>query len=113
MRHFITDRERPVPSSGGTTMKSHPVRLGLLPSLLLVAVCTIGCGSNPEVTPPGAPVVRYVPVVKEDITDYEFFTGRAEAIDYVEVRARVTGYLTEINFTPGSRIKKFDPKDPK
>jgi RND family efflux transporter MFP subunit len=94
-------------------MKPLPSRLGVLSGLFLAAVGAIGCGSTPETTPQGAPVVRYIPVAKEDITDYEFFTGRAEAIDYVEVRARVTGYLTEINFKPGSRIKKFDPKDPK
>jgi multidrug efflux system membrane fusion protein len=73
----------------------------------------VGCSGHPEPTPPGPPVVRYVPVKEESITDYEYFNGRAAAIDYVEVRARVTGYLVEINFKPGQEVKRYDPKVPK
>jgi RND family efflux transporter MFP subunit len=81
-------------------------RKGLVFGLLLLGASTIGCSSKPEQAPPGAPVVRYVPVVEESITDYVYFTGRAAAIDYVEVRARVTGYLDSFDFKPGADVKK-------
>jgi RND family efflux transporter MFP subunit len=47
------------------------------------------------------PLERYV-------TDYADFTGRTAAVDSVEVRARVWGYLDKINFQEGAIVKKGD-----
>jgi len=44
--------------------------------------------------------------ISREITDYVFFTGRTDAIESVEIRARVTGYLMEIDFKPGLDVKK-------
>src|SRR5207237_9326882 len=40
------------------------------------------------------------------ITDYEDFTGRTEAVESVELRARVWGYLAKINFKDGAEVQK-------
>jgi len=48
-----------------------------------------------------------LPVVRE-VTDYEDFTGRTDAKLTVEVRARVTGYLSKINFKDGCEVKEGD-----
>lgn len=53
-------------------------------------------------------VIVAEPVIRE-ITDYEDFSGRTEAINSIEVRARVTGYLDKVRFTEGMEVKKGDP----
>jgi RND family efflux transporter MFP subunit len=40
------------------------------------------------------------------VTDSETFTGRLEAVDHVDVRPRVAGYISSVNFTDGSMVKK-------
>ena len=57
--------------------------------------------------------VRPVPVtvskpLERDVTDYADFTGRTAAVDSVEVRARVWGYLDKVNFKEGVLVKKGD-----
>ncbi len=57
--------------------------------------------------PAGVPVTVAKPVVKE-ITEWDEFTGRFDAVESVEVRARVNGYLAEVHFTEGSIVRKGD-----
>ena len=62
-------------------------------------------------TPAGAPKPPLVtvshPLVKT-ITEWDEYTGQFQAVDSVEVRARVSGYLTEIHFTDGQWVRKGD-----
>ncbi|MDX2222052.1 MAG: efflux RND transporter periplasmic adaptor subunit, partial [Rhodospirillaceae bacterium] len=51
------------------------------------------------------PVTVAKPIVKE-ITEWDEYTGRFEAMQSVEVRARVSGYLTRINFTDGQMVEQ-------
>ncbi len=46
--------------------------------------------------------------VEQEVTDYAEFTARTAAVDCVEVRARVWGYLAKVNFEEGSLVKKGD-----
>ncbi|MDP4003563.1 efflux RND transporter periplasmic adaptor subunit [Methylobacterium sp. NEAU K] len=55
--------------------------------------------------PPKVTVAK--PVVRQ-IVEQDQYTGRFDPIEYVEVRARVTGYLEKINFTDGQTVKKGD-----
>jgi RND family efflux transporter MFP subunit len=59
----------------------------------------------PETSPPTV-VVSY-PLLRE-VRDYEEYTGRTAAIDSVQVRARVGGYLDKINFKEGADVKQED-----
>src|SRR5206468_827739 len=63
--------------------------------LLLPLPALAGCNRQNGVAPP--PKVQEVQVARSlersDIVDYEVFTGRTEASDRVDLRARVTGYL--------------------
>jgi multidrug efflux system membrane fusion protein len=56
-------------------------------------------------TPPPPAVTVAKPVVK-DVVEHDDYTGRFNAIDYVQVRARVTGYLTKVNFQDGAFVRK-------
>jgi len=63
-------------------------------------------------TPAGSadavPEVKVVAVVSREVTDFADSTGRTEAAQSVEVRARVTGYLAKVDFKDGSEVKKGD-----
>ncbi|MBE7247594.1 MAG: efflux RND transporter periplasmic adaptor subunit, partial [Actinomycetospora chiangmaiensis] len=87
-----------------------------LPSLLTVlSALAAGLVAGPLATPvraqaPGGPPPKVTvakPVVRQ-IVEQDQYTGRFDAIEYVEVRARVTGYLEKINFTDGQTVKKGD-----
>jgi multidrug efflux system membrane fusion protein len=68
-----------------------------------------GCGQRHDTgNPEGPPVVRVTQPVEQKITEYDYYTGRTDAVDAVDVRARVTGYLTEIEFESGKEVKKDD-----
>ncbi|MEO1205475.1 MAG: efflux RND transporter periplasmic adaptor subunit [Pseudomonadota bacterium] len=57
---------------------------------------------------PAAPAVEVVTVTTQVLAQYEEFTGRFEAVDHVEIRARVSGYLDTVHFKPGQRVSAGD-----
>jgi RND family efflux transporter MFP subunit len=57
--------------------------------------------------PPPATVTVSAPL-QRDIVEWDEFTGQFAAVDYVEIRARVSGYLTEIHFGDGDIVKQGD-----
>ncbi len=68
-------------------------------------------GCSRQVPPPPAaalPTVMVSQPVERTVTDYADFTGRLSAVDSVEVRARVDGYLDSVHFKAGSLVKKGD-----
>lgn len=75
-----------------------------------------GCKGKNEYVAPPAPQVTVSKPVQQAVTDYVDFTGMTEAVEFVEIRARVEGYLQSIQFEPGARVKKgallfvIDPK---
>ena len=78
----------------------------LLVSLLFAAP---GCGHAPPPLPPsGPPQVEVSLPVHQEIRDYEDFSGQTESVASIDVRARVTGYLSKVNFEHGAEVKKGD-----
>src|SRR5260370_15942874 len=80
-------------------------------ALLLSAVLGNDRLSGPAMAQNAAPAPPPVTVsvpLQRDIVEWDEFTGQFAAVDYVELRARVSGYLTEINFTDGDIVKKGD-----
>jgi RND family efflux transporter MFP subunit len=69
----------------------------------------VGC-EKPEVKVADVkpPVVIVAAPVTREVTDYEDFPGRTDAVHTVEVRARVTGYLDKVLFKDGDEVKKDD-----
>jgi RND family efflux transporter MFP subunit len=81
--------------------------------LLLAGLLAAAAGCN-RATPPlaktaPATVTVAAPEVRYDVVESEDFTGRTEAIEFIEVRSRVTGYLKEIKVEDGAKVKKDDP----
>src|SRR5919206_445994 len=56
--------------------------------------------------PPPLPAVTVAPVEQREISGWDEFTGRLEAVDAVEIRPRVSGYITRITFVEGKEVKK-------
>jgi RND family efflux transporter MFP subunit len=81
------------------------MRILFLGLCLVLAGCVRVPSAPPETTPPPVTVSR---PVERDVTDYADFTGRPAAVDSVEVRARVWGYLDKVNFKEGALVKKDD-----
>jgi multidrug efflux system membrane fusion protein len=87
----------------GAVMRSLFVCLGLL----LILLTETGCKKTPA--PKQAPLpVNVVTAIEKEVTEWDEFTGRLEAVESVEIRPRVSGYITEIHFEAGAIIKKGD-----
>jgi multidrug efflux system membrane fusion protein len=80
--------------------------------LAVVAATLAGCGRNDAAASAAAgmppPQVTVAQVLQKQVTEFDEFTGRFEAIDRVEIRPRVNGYISSVNFTEGSEVKKGD-----
>jgi RND family efflux transporter MFP subunit len=77
---------------------------------LLAAGFAMSCPqaqAQQQAAPPPPPVTVAQPVERK-VAEWDEFTGRFQAVDTVEVRARVSGYLTEIHFTDGQMVKTGD-----
>src|SRR5437660_3557578 len=78
---------------------------------LVLGFCLGLAGCAPR--PPEAPATAPIPVtvsfpVEREVTDFADFTARTAAVDSVEVRAHVWGYLDKVNFKEGALVQKGD-----
>ena len=80
------------------------------PLLLLLALALAGCREDKKAAAaPQKPAAVDVAIpLKHKITEWEDFTGRFKAVQSVDVRARVTGYLLEKKFKDGQTVEKGD-----
>ena len=76
--------------------------------LALGTLLLLAPGAALAQAPAAPPVTVAKPVVKE-IVERDDFIGRFEAVDQVQVRARVSGYLDKVHFQDGALVKKGDP----
>ena len=54
------------------------------------------------------PTVTVSKPLQREIIEWDEYTGRFEAVETVEIRARVSGYLTELHFKDGQAVKQGD-----
>jgi RND family efflux transporter MFP subunit len=84
----------------------------LIATSLLLSTFLSACSENKpaaQTAPPPAPQVTVAKPTKKLVSDYDEYVGRFVALDYVEVRARVSGYLDSIHFVDGQMVKVGDP----
>lgn len=73
-----------------------------------IGIVVGGC-NKPVPKPAPTPLkISTVLAVSKQIRDYDEFVGRTSAVENVEVRARVTGYINQIHFTDGQRVQEND-----
>ena len=85
-------------------------RSRLLPLLVCVGLAAAaGCQPNQGTAAPAeAPAIPVSRPVEREVSNYEDFTGQTDAVQVVDIRARVTGYLNETPFKEGSEVHKGD-----
>ena len=85
-------------------------------ALILLVAAGVAYRANPwleasaapaQIAPP-PPAVTVSAPLQRDMAGWTTFTGQFSAVDYVEIRAQVSGYLTEIHFTDGQLVHKGD-----
>jgi RND family efflux transporter MFP subunit len=86
----------------------HSFKLSVV-ALPLIAFGLAACARNEAAeTPPAPPQVQASKVISKSISEFDEFTGRFEAVERVEVRPRVSGYVTATRFEQGHEVKKGD-----
>jgi len=82
-------------------------RLG--PLVLVAALALSGCSDKPpQPAAAAAPPVTVAQPVKRTVTDWDEFTGRFEAVEEVQVRARVGGFVNSVEFRDGAIVHAGD-----
>src|SRR6266849_10340427 len=96
----------PVAAFGELMPRSAAARAVSFAALLL----RVGCIESPQkqASAPPPPAVTVANPVKRVVIDYDEYVGRFVAVDSVEIRARVSGYLDRIDFTDGQMVKQGD-----
>jgi RND family efflux transporter MFP subunit len=74
---------------------------------LVAALVLAACGTSAPPAPP-PPKVTVVQAITREIIEWDEYTARLDAVESVEVRPRVSGYLQSIHFQDGSLVKKGD-----
>jgi membrane fusion protein, multidrug efflux system len=107
---MATRRLRPIePFAPGRTRKIGAVAAALAAfALLLVAAGPGSCEKKAAPVQNEPPVVTIAQAIEREVTDFVDYTGRMEAQNAVDVRARVTGYLDKTPFKEGDEVKRGD-----
>lgn len=81
----------------------------LTSGLLMVAACNPFAASQTEAPAPALPAIDVAQVLYQTITEWDEYTGRLEATETVELRPRVSGYISEVLFKEGSMVSEGEP----
>lgn len=86
------------------------IRNSLLATFTLISV--IGCGNSnapgSQANQPPPPKIKIAQPLSQQVTEWDEYTGRIEAVNSVDIRARVSGYLEKVNFKAGDKVRKGD-----
>lgn len=77
----------------------------------LAAITLTGCedaNSKAQAPAPAGPPITAATVIERSVNETQEFSGRLEAVERVDIRARVGGFITSVNFKPGGLVKKGD-----
>lgn len=84
--------------------------LGAAGVAILIAGCSDATGKAdaPAQAAAGGPPVSAAAVIEKQVAETQEFSGGLEAVERVEIRPRVSGFITAVNFKPGAEVKKGD-----
>jgi membrane fusion protein, multidrug efflux system len=74
----------------------------------LTALLLVSCERAPTSEVPPPPSVTVAQPLQKQITEWDEFTGRFAAVETVEIRARVSGYVNSVHFKDGQLVNKGD-----
>jgi multidrug efflux system membrane fusion protein len=77
--------------------------------LALTVAVIAGCsGQAAETGMPPPPEVSAAPVLVKQVSQWDDFSGRVEAVENVDLRPRVSGYIERVNYEEGQEVRKGD-----
>jgi len=76
--------------------------------ILLLVIALAGCGKKSETVTAPPVKVNVVKAIENDVPLYEDFVAQVSGESDVDIRARVEGWITSVNFKEGSKVKKGD-----
>jgi membrane fusion protein, multidrug efflux system len=81
-----------------------------VPALLVLTSLALAACASPaaQSAPPPAPPVTAARAVARDVTEWNEFTGRLEAVHHVDVRPRVSGLVSSVHFAEGTIVRRGD-----
>jgi multidrug efflux system membrane fusion protein len=90
--------------------RSNTARGFALASAVALSLVLAGCGSQAAEKAGGPPPadVNVAPVLQKNVRQWDEFTGRIAAIESVELRPRVSGYIDRVAYKEGQEVKKGD-----
>lgn len=89
-----------------------------IPKSILLTLLVLGLGAcnkpappagpaaGPGGPPPGPPPISAALVIEKAVVDVQEFSGRLEAVERVDIRPRVAGFISTVHFQPGAEVKK-------
>src|SRR6516225_688500 len=84
------------------------VKVGIL-SLAAAFLAAAGCDQkNPQAAETPPPVVLVSRPLERNVTDYQVFTARTQAVQSVDIKTRVSGFLTKVLLKDGAEVKEGD-----
>ena len=83
-----------------------PLRISLF---FLLALAAVGACKKQEALELPPPIVTVTQAVEKQVQDWDEYTGRLAPMGTVDVRPRVSGYITEVKFVDGDLVKKGQP----
>jgi multidrug efflux system membrane fusion protein len=84
-------------------------RVSLVFAPFALTATLAGCvQTSAQPAPPPPPQVTVAPVIEQDVTEWDEFTGRLQAVDSVDVRPRVSGYVSAVRFSEGAIVRRGD-----
>src|SRR3984885_14616107 len=77
-------------------------------AVLLPTMALAGCGQGQQQAGPPLPTVTVAKPVQRTVVDQDEYVGRFAAVNSVEIRSRLSGYLSDIHFKDGQMVKQGD-----
>src|ERR1700722_14268804 len=85
------------------------IQLKICTGVLCAAALLGGCGKSGQAgQAPPPPQVSVATVLEKRVKDWDEFTGRFQAVETVEIRPRVSGYIDRVSFKEGGLVKSGD-----
>ena len=91
-------------------LNTRGLRIAALLTPIACATILAGCvNTSAQPAPPPPPQVTVANVIERDVTEWDEFTGRLQAVDSVEIRPRVSGLVSAVRFSEGAMVRRGDP----
>lgn len=94
--------------SGSACSYGMSLRLSVLISVVVTALSSACARPAAQQAPASDPQVTVATVVARDVTEWDEFTGRLEAVNVVAIRPRVSGYVSTVRFVEGALVRSGD-----